>query len=79
MRKQPKTDSLFNSLPCRGDLEGQKYKAYNSQTVRVKEIKPVYNNKSVTVNTRNWPKGIYYIRMSAGGRSLGSGKVVIQK
>ena len=24
MRKQPKTDYPFSSLPCRGDLEGQK-------------------------------------------------------
>jgi hypothetical protein len=51
---------------------------YNSQGIRVKEIKPVYNNEPVTVNTRNWQKGIYYIRMSAGGRNLGSGKVVVE-
>ncbi len=51
---------------------------YNSQGIRVKEIKPVCNNEPVTVNTGNWQKGIYYIRMSAGGRSLGSGKVVVE-
>ena len=78
MRKQPKTDYPFSSLPCRGDLEGQNHVVYNSQGIRVKEIKPVCNNEPVTVNTRNWQKGIYYIRMSAGGRSLGSGKVVVE-
>jgi hypothetical protein len=78
MRKQPKTDSLLSSLPGRGDLEGQNHVVHNSQGIRVKEIKPGCNNEPVTVNTGDWPKGIYYIRMSAGGRSLRSGKVVVE-
>jgi len=28
MRKQPKTDYPFNSLSCRGDLEGQNYPVF---------------------------------------------------
>ncbi len=37
MRKQPKTDYPFNSLPGRGDLEGQNYVVYNSQSVKKKK------------------------------------------
>jgi hypothetical protein len=51
---------------------------YNSQGVKVKEILVRKGEEAVKVNVRGWQRGIYYVRMSVGGRSLGSGKVVVE-
>ncbi len=51
---------------------------YNSQGIKIKEILIQKGEEAVKVNVRGWQRGIYYVRMSAGGRSLGSGKVVVE-
>lgn len=52
---------------------------YNSQGVKVEEIEIHTGKETVTVNVQGWESGIYYLRMTAGGRNLGSGKVVVKK
>ena len=51
---------------------------YNSQGIRVKEMLVREGEEAVKVNVRGWQRGIYYVRMIVGGRSLGSGKVVVE-
>ncbi len=51
---------------------------YNSQGIKIKEINVRKGEEAVKVNVRGWRRGIYYVRMSAGGRSIGSGKVVVE-
>ncbi len=52
---------------------------YNSQGVKVEEIKIPAGKEEITVNVQGWESGIYYLRMTASGKNLGSGKVVVKK
>ncbi len=52
---------------------------YNSQGVKVEEIKIPTGKETVTVNVQGWESGIYYLRMTASGKNLGSGKVIVKK
>jgi hypothetical protein len=52
---------------------------YNSQGVKVEEIKIPAGKETVTVNVQGWESGIYYLRMTASGMNLGSGKVIVKK
>ncbi len=51
---------------------------YNSQGIKVKEINIPATEKTTTVNVRDWQRGIYYVRMTRGGKNFGSGKVVVR-
>jgi len=51
---------------------------YNSQGIKVKEINIPATEKITTVNVRDWQRGIYYVRMTRGGKNFGSGKVVVR-
>jgi hypothetical protein len=51
---------------------------YNSQGIKAKEVLVREGEEAVKVNVRGWQRGIYYVRMSVGGRNLGSGKVVVE-
>ena len=51
---------------------------YNSQGVKVKEIPVPEDDETVTVNVQGLNRGMYFVRLTAGGRSLGSGKVVVK-
>jgi hypothetical protein len=51
---------------------------YNSQGVKIKEALVRKGEEAVKVNVRDWQRGIYYVRMIVEGRSLGSGKVVVE-
>jgi hypothetical protein len=52
---------------------------YNSHGVKVEEIKIPAGKETVTVNVQGWESGIYYLRMTASGMNLGSGKVIVKK
>ena len=50
---------------------------YNSQGLKVKEINIPAGKETLTVDVKGWQRGIYFLRMTEGGKSLGSGKVVV--
>ncbi len=59
--------------------KGLRLIVYNSQGVKVEEIKIPAGKEEITVNVQGWESGIYYLRMTASGKNLGSGKVIVKK
>ena len=73
--------SKFGSSMFGGSkLKAGNYKVlsvYNSQGLKVKEINVPAGKETLSVDVKGWQRGIYFLRMTEGGKSLGSGKVVV--
>jgi len=49
---------------------------YNSQGLKVEEIKIPDRKESITINVQSWPKGIYFMQLVIDGVAVGSKKII---
>ncbi|MCD4747190.1 MAG: T9SS type A sorting domain-containing protein, partial [Bacteroidales bacterium] len=59
-------------------VEGEKIiRIYNSQGLKVEEIKVPDREETTTVNVQGWPKGIYFVQIVVGGETSANTKVIV--
>ena len=69
--KKFKVKSL--KLKVKGD---KTIRIYNSQGIKVEEIKMPTRKEIITVNVQSWPKGIYFVQLVVDGVAVGSKKII---
>ncbi len=68
----------FSVYSLKFRVEGEKViMIYNSQGLKVEEIKVPDGKETITVNVKGWQKGMYFVQLVVGGESTANTKVII--
>jgi hypothetical protein len=51
-------------------------KIYNSQGLKMEEIKVPEANEIITINVQSWPRGMYFVQLVVDGVAVGSKKII---
>ena len=52
-------------------------RVYNSQGLKVEEIKIPTEKETISVNVQGWPKGMYFMQLAVGGETVANTKVIV--